>query len=116
MHIYNGIRDVLSSATPVCVPRTEAEERAGVALPGDPVNGVNNPYVGKNPQTVLRLLLSGKLTSDQKILAEEAIVIFNGFSGDHLTSCNSEFKRDLKIDDDVVNNPDFDSELINLFR
>jgi len=103
--------------------RTPAEERARVALPGDSVEGISNPYVGKNPQTVLHLLQSGTLPPDQEILAREAVAIFDGFSGDYLTGgiersvpISKKGPSARAVDEDVAQNPDFDPEIANLFR
>lgn len=123
---YDNIRDLMLSTPPVDPGRTSAEDRAGVALPGDPVEGISNPYVGKNPQAVLRLLRSGALSPDQEVLAREAVEIFEGFSGEYLTGGIGRAvpipKRTAgptpsrAVDGDVVENPDYDPDLADLFR
>jgi len=116
----------MHSSPPVDPGRTLAEDRAGVALPGDPVEAIDNPYVGKNPQVVLRLLQSGTLSPDQEGLAREAISVFESVSGENLTGGIGRAVPILKksgdqasvreVDEDVTRNPDYDPELADLFR
>lgn len=133
MKVYNGIRELIGSSPPIDPGRTPAEDRAGVALPGDPVEGFDNPFLGRNPQAVLRLLRSGSLSPDQEALARDALAVFEGVSGENLTGgierampipklgvgagerAEIEGAR-REIDQDVLDNPNFDPELADLFR
>ena len=105
------MRDLLHETPPVDHGATEAERRARVALPGDDVEAVRNPYAGRNPQSVLALIRSGSLPPDQEELAREAIALFEGFSGDRLSGGLAPRKPPVLRDGsgilpDVAGNPD----------
>lgn len=115
------MRALLAETTPIVPGRTPAEEGARVALPGDPVEVVDNPYASRNPQGLLRLLRSGSLAPDDERQVREAIRMFEGFSGDRLSGGASspvagpaEAPEDAL--DDVVNNPDRVAALEDVFR
>jgi hypothetical protein len=61
------------------------EARFTARMPGDtsdhPLNS-DNPYRGKNPQTVLRALREGNLSPDQERQARAAIDTYAKLSGD----------------------------------
>lgn len=127
MKTYSNARDFLADDQPPEQARTPAEERIGVALPGDPVETVGeaNPYVGKNPQALLRLLRSGSLDSGQEALVRRAIALFEDFSSENLTGGVERAvpvpgkRRDAPgrdVDPDVLANPDYDPALADLFR
>jgi len=120
MREYRSIRDLLSESPPVDPGRTPEEDRARVALPGDPVDGLGNPYAGRNPQGLLKLLRSGSLGADDERQVRQAIALFEGFSGDRLNSGMSRPVRPgaprTEMLPDVAGNPDRDPELEDLFR
>lgn len=126
MKTYGNMRDLLAGSVPVEPARTPAEERAGVALPGDPVDEVGNPYVGRNPQALLRLLRSGTLPPAEEERVRSAISVHESLTGDFLTGGIERKvpipnrKRDRaparEVDADVAANPDFDPELAEIFR
>lgn len=121
MKVHRDMRALLSETTPVVPGRTSAEETARVALPGDPVEAIENPYMGRNPQGLLRLLRAGSLSSDEEGQVREAIRVFEGFSGDRLTGGMARTKAEAPAapEDalpDVSDNPDRVLELEDVFR
>jgi hypothetical protein len=118
-----NLRDLIHSNPPIEQARTSAEERASVALPGDVVAGYDNPYSSHNPQELMRLIRSGTLSFDEERLAREAIKVFEFYSKERVVGgiCRSEKSVKTKIpirviDEDVLNNADYDPELNDLFR
>jgi len=123
---YSNARDFLADDQSPEPARTPDEERIGVSLPGDPVETASeaNPYVGRNPQSLLRLLRSGSLDPGREALVRQAIALFEGFSGENLTggverAVPIQRKRETPsrdVDPDVLANPDYDPSLADLFR
>jgi hypothetical protein len=122
MKVYGNMRDLLNETPPIDPGRTPEEETARVALPGDAVEGIDNPYAGKNPQGLLRLLRSGSLSPDEEGQVRQALALFEGFSGgDRVTGGMSRPAKAPPMAPsaalpDVVNNPDRVPELENVFR
>lgn len=126
MKVYSNIRDFVHDDQPLEPARTPDEELAGVSLPGDPVYIPYNPYIGKNPQSLLKLLSSNTLDKLDVTLVREAISTFELFSGEKLSGgmirCTpnvesvSEVELKREIDQDILENPHFDPELAGLFR
>lgn len=122
MKVYSNIRDFVHDDQPLEPARTPEEERIGVSLPGDLTDITVNPYLGKNPQSLLKLLSSDDLDGHDIALIKEAILNFEVFSGEKLSGgmlkpipiAESIPKR--KIDKDILENPHFDPELSDLFR
>ena len=82
---YNNIRDLLNDTRQPDSYRTAAEDNAGVALPGDPVEAsLVNPYVhlaSTRPLQVLVLLDSGTLSKDDEEMARWALSLFESLEG-----------------------------------
>jgi hypothetical protein len=120
MKTYNKIRDFIDDTQLIEPPRTAAEELVGVALPGDSVVGVQNEFVGKNPQALNRLYLSGTLNSTQMEQVRQAIRIYEMASGERLSGgLLNHRSRQLPTSPilaDVETNPDRDLQLEDLFR
>lgn len=122
MKVYSNIRDFVHDDQPVEPARTPEEERIGVSLPGDPIDIPRNPYIGKNPQGLLKLLSSEDLDGPELALVKEAILNFEVFSGEKLSGGMlkpipiAEDTPRRKIDRDILENPHFDPELADLFR
>ena len=115
------MRDLLNEISPVNPGRSPEEALARAALPGDTVVAIDNPYVGKNPQGLLRLLRSGSLGSDEEGQVRQALVLFEGFSGDRVTGGMDRPAKALppapeEALPDVVENPDRVPELEDVFR
>lgn len=127
MKTYSDMRGFLTDDQPPDPARTPDEEKAGVSLPGDPVESSSeiNRYIGKNPQSLLRILQSGSLSQEQESLVTEAISVFEAISGENLTGgvqravpvpAMSDRMAVSGVDSDVLANPDFDPSIADLFR
>jgi hypothetical protein len=75
----------MKHGTPIIPGQDKYEAKAGVALPGDLITGISNPFVRKNPQMVARFIQSGILPPHLQQLALEAINIFEGFSAEKVS-------------------------------
>lgn len=122
MEIKN-LRDLISFNPPVEQARTSAEELVSVALPGDSVVGYENPYSSYNPQKLMYLIRSGTLNPNEECLAREAVKVFEFYSKERITGgmCRSEKNTRPQVlihtvDEDILNNEDYDPELDDLFR
>lgn len=121
MKVHRDIRALLNETTPVDPGRTLEEDKARVALPGDPVEVTHNPYASRNPQGLLRLLRSGSLDPDEESQIRQALVMFEGFSGERLIGgMDRPAKKPPPAPEealpDVVENLDRVPELENVFR
>ena len=117
------MRDLLNEISPVNPGRSPEEDAAGAALPGDAAVAVSidNPYVGKNPQGLLRLLRSRSLGPEEEGQVRQALILFEGFSGDRVSGgMDLPDKAPPPAPEealpDVVGNPDRVPELEDVFR
>lgn len=78
---YSSGREFLDNPPPIDPGRTPAEDKAGVSLPGDTPEGVNQ-YVGTSPQKLLAKLRSENLTSEQRDEIQHALQIHAACTGD----------------------------------
>ena len=82
-------REALENPTPVDLATTEIERQVTARLPGDSVEDHpwyrKNPFGGKNPQEVARLLAANQIPADQRRDAQEWIRTYETLTGERVS-------------------------------
>lgn len=79
-----SVRDAAFNGTPVEPARTRGEEKARVALPGDPCEVPDNPFIAMNPQRAATMLRRGGLDRETEVRARQSIEVYQGFTGERV--------------------------------
>lgn len=79
-----SVRDAAFNGTPIEPARTRGEEKVGVALPGDPCEVPDNPFIAMNPQRAAAMLRRGGLDPETEARARQSIEVYQGFTGERV--------------------------------